>query len=343
MTTSPPHAGEHPPLEALAAFAEGRLTGAERRRMIEHVDACEVCHEVLVDTLHLQAEAEAGGETSALSVADGEDEEPSSAGATVLRPHPSRWRRALPLAAALAVAALAGLLLWTPLGRVFLGGGTTVAAVGDVTAQLSGHPAVGSALAATWESHGWQVRGGPTTPEALRERSFRLGVRAAELHVALAGGEGGIALYLTHRLEALLEDSLLAGPVRALYAGREGVRGRLEAGDDPAGLLPLAAEADRRMRSEAGADRPDFGVDPLWYSLGKWAAAGQLAATAGRVEWFSERAPARLLRGFREADLPAEVASELERVAMLTGDGIEPAELPELRDALSALIRAAGD
>ncbi len=40
-----------PEIEQLAALAEGKISGAERDRILRHVNRCEDCYEILVDTL----------------------------------------------------------------------------------------------------------------------------------------------------------------------------------------------------------------------------------------------------------------------------------------------------
>jgi len=49
---------DHPDLESLAAFAEGKLEEGERRRITVHLDGCEACYELLVESLHLMDESE---------------------------------------------------------------------------------------------------------------------------------------------------------------------------------------------------------------------------------------------------------------------------------------------
>ena len=58
MTRSP-EVGQRsgcPELEALAAFVEGRLEGAEQAAVIEHLSDCEACREVVAESRALLAE-----------------------------------------------------------------------------------------------------------------------------------------------------------------------------------------------------------------------------------------------------------------------------------------------
>ena len=41
----------HPELEDLALLAEGRLDGAERKRLLGHLNRCGRCYEILQETL----------------------------------------------------------------------------------------------------------------------------------------------------------------------------------------------------------------------------------------------------------------------------------------------------
>ncbi|HET8772197.1 MAG TPA: tetratricopeptide repeat protein, partial [Thermoanaerobaculia bacterium] len=86
--------GHCPAAETLAAFSDGRLTGAAHEETLRHVAHCAVCRSIVEDTVRFDA-----------------DDEPR------VVPHRApRRRRYAAVAAAVAVATLAGMLLYRPLG-----------------------------------------------------------------------------------------------------------------------------------------------------------------------------------------------------------------------------------
>ena len=72
----------HPELETLAAFVDGRLSGAERASVVEHLASCDDCLEVVAETAAVQEELDA---------------ETSSPGQVVRQP--GAWRRWMPAVA----------------------------------------------------------------------------------------------------------------------------------------------------------------------------------------------------------------------------------------------------
>lgn len=86
--------GHCPAVETLAAFSDGRLTGNVHEETLRHVAHCAVCRSIVEDTALFDA-----------------DDEP------VVVPHRApRRRRYAAVAAAVAVATLAGMLLYRPAG-----------------------------------------------------------------------------------------------------------------------------------------------------------------------------------------------------------------------------------
>src|ERR1044072_917703 len=51
---------DHPGLEDLAAFIDGRLSAAEKSYVTQHLAGCETCYEVVSGTLRLQDELRTG-------------------------------------------------------------------------------------------------------------------------------------------------------------------------------------------------------------------------------------------------------------------------------------------
>lgn len=304
----------HPELETLAAFADGRLTGAERIRVIEHLASCDDCLEVVVETAEVQEEL---------------DEEASSPG-TVLR-HPGVWRRWMPAVAAAAVLVLAVGGLWQ-FGWL-LGPDLSV---DTLAARLEQAPA---RLGDAWQEHGWpQFRGGEASIEE-RRAAFRTGVLAVDLQLALRTGERERALGFVRALVDALTDIDYTAPTRASY--RRLVIEPLEGGEPLAGIAREAAEQDHK--------NPAL-IDELYYELGKWAETGRMAALAGDREALRNRSFRAALQDFQAAwaadkaggEPRREIAAELGRIDRLLQDELDEQSLGELRGAFGSIVAGSG-
>lgn len=302
----------HPDAETLAAFVDGRLSGAERNRVVEHLAACDRCHEVVTDTVHLLRDP-------ALAEDEEEDISPAVTPGKVLRPPAGRFRRALPLAAALAAAALVALLVWTPAGEWILNPlFPTAGTVADLTNPLPLDDATRTAVG-TVERH-WPTYLGPDDGMThAAATAFRLGVRNAELGVALAADAGSVGEY-TREVLSLLAEVEFSAHIASLY----------EPGPTPARL----AEADGKLAELLGRDTP-------WYALGRWAGVARLAADTGHTGWFARPAPRRTLRSLRRNDWPPDVAGRLDAVDALADGGVDANERASLAMELAELIRVA--
>ncbi len=325
MTDRPPQPA-HPDVETLAAFAEGALDGVARQRVVEHVADCPDCYELVAGTARFLDE-EARGPAA--------DPAPSP---TVLRPAPGRWRSRLAVAATLAAAAAAALLLiGRPTGWWQGPAPAPGPALGELAAALPAAPSLVTTLAADWDAHGWPVSRGtvPTSTEGP-QRSFRLGVRVLELDLALRGGDHELARRLTYRIDPLLGSGSAGAPLRGLYTGEQGIRGRLAAGVPPEALLPVSRQGDLLLDGGAAA------VDPFWYGFGKWAAAAELAAGAGETSFLAAPLTRRFLAGTDGRDLPAGVADPLAALRRELETPAAERRPARLRADLAALVRRAG-
>lgn len=312
----------HPDSATLAAFVDGRLSGDHRERVVEHLARCDDCHELVADVAHVLRDPAVAQVDDEAGAGEEEDGVSPAAGGTPLRPPASRFRRALPLAGAVAAAVLVALLAWTVVGRWILTP-PSPATVAELTAPLPVDGAVASAVA-TVEDYGDVDRGlGGTTPDT--ERAFLLGLRAAELRLARAAGADAAEPLLLARLETLLADeSKVAGPVIGTVFR-----------EPPSDEVPdPLAEADLLL-AESLPDRAH------WYALGRWAGVARVAAATGHREWFAAGAARRTLRALDRDDWPQPVAAELDAVAALARDGVDPAETSELTAALERLIHLA--
>ncbi len=195
-------------LEDLAAFADGRLTGAEREQAVRHVADCERCYEIFAEVVRLQ---EAAAEEAR---ADVQDTGPPLA-EVVLHPKSRSW---LWPSGAVAAAALV-LMVAAPLLRN-----------DDVPTPDPG-----------WDEHRWpEFRSGDGGPWSEQEGAFRLGVLSIDLEIALKAGRAERAVALTYRLEETLRSVESTEPQRALYGN---LRERLERGEEPATLAKPAETA----------------------------------------------------------------------------------------------------
>ena len=311
----------HPDAGELAAFIDGKLSRAERSRVIEHITACADCYEVFSEAVHVLDDEAAPEET-----------EVSPTAKVILHPR-ARWARwgvpaaILAAAAALAVAVGPRLLDW------FSG---EAPAARDLVAGLDATAPVGEHLG---DDLGWPVYRG-TGPDEPLERtdetsaSFRLGVRQVDLQAALRLGDGpqaaGFAADMVRDLDSHIE--LSQGEVETYH----GLGARLEKGESPAALASSAHQAD--------LDLEHFLAPPVdrWYALGRWAEAGRLAAAAGDSRLFRQRTFRRFAGRLDPGTWPPSVAAQLRPVRDRLRTGVTGQAGPELAKALATLVRVGG-
>ena len=195
-------------LEDLAAFADGRLSGAEREQAVKHLADCERCYDIFGDVVHLQEE-----QAQSQAVDDPESDQL----ATVVE-HPSARRWLWPSIGALSAAAVV-LLVATPLLRD----------------HVLAPPPQG------WDEHSWSELRSGDGGRRQAEAAFRLGVRSVDFALALEAGRGEHAEYLTHRLESLLKSFEFSEAQISFY---QAIRKDLEAEVPPGDLLAAAVAAE---------------------------------------------------------------------------------------------------
>lgn len=283
---TPRSSGTHPLLEDLAAFADGSLSASDRQRLIRHFAECQDCYEVFTGTLQ--------------TLLEGAGAPASQSGASVL-PAVSRFRRSLPVAIPLAAAAAAAILIFLlPTLRPSVPERVSVA---EIVIPLAPDPVVASQVRSHLDAHGFPVqRGtGDAVGSPLAARSFRLGIRATELEAALRSGDRETALRLTYRIEDELGSLTEGAYALALYAGREGVRGALDA-TTPEELLELTDRADRELQEVLSPDQ---------YLLGRWIGAAEIAAATGRLDRWADSDNLRLLDRLIDSKLSPPVRRDL--------------------------------
>jgi hypothetical protein len=305
---------DHPELEAIGAYLDGRLASAERAAVEAHLADCGDCRELLGETAHALG---AVPEALAAPLAEAPRDPPPPVSRV---PRRRSWhlsaRLALPLAAALAAAILAPWLL----GRLR----TPPPRVATLAGQLPPAPELVTEL--------WQrgiYRGSAGSVGRLDRRSTLAGVLLLDARVALAAGDRARAILVTSRLAALLED---IGQVRAEAGRLREVAERLERGDAPDELVARIDEVEPMLEER---------LLPGWLDLGRWAEAGRLAAARRSAEYFRSRPTRVRLERLRApaAGLDGETVAALAELAAFCES--PPAADPEwaaLATRLDALL-----
>ncbi|MDX1502006.1 MAG: zf-HC2 domain-containing protein [Thermoanaerobaculia bacterium] len=300
-----------PDLESLAALLDGRLHGAERERVVAHLDSCEACYEVFVESGRALAEEgkEGGGE-----------------GGTVLRPARDRWGRggrrlaAAVLAAAATVAVAIGIL-----GRTGGSAASDAVALQRALAVIAAGPEAVAGREAWSALRSGQALAGVNSAQ----RAFRLGVLSAELEVVLRAGDREAGEPLVREIVALLR------PFELSQIEVEQYRRLLEELESDGPLEPLVERA-----RETAATLPEaVGEEAGLYLLGLWAEAGRLAAAAGDDDFLRHRA---VRRGARWTD-SAELDRRLRPLVDRAREQLHGGATPELERAFARLVQAGAE
>lgn len=193
--TNPPHTappGVCPEVELLAAFADGRLEGEEKARLIEHLANCEDCRELVAESLAAAREID-------------------QQGVSLPFPRPSQRRSHLRWLVAAGVAvALVG-LWWF---RAPASNERELMALAERGLDR---------LPASWSEARWSIARAEAPLLSDRARAFRLGARSVDLEVAAAGADTKEVRRLAGECSALLGPVPFAEPAAAHF--REMVRG----------------------------------------------------------------------------------------------------------------------
>lgn len=297
-----------PEPEVLAAFIDGRLAGEERRRVVEHLDACGDCYELFSATLRFQGEAESRGRLL------GRGRFPAQ-----------RWVWAAAAAAVLLVLAALPLLRLGPDRLAPRPDAEGASLVADLTSSIEVADRTALARALRRALPGGELGFAPERP-TRETTAFRAGTWLVEIRVAARVRDSGAA---SRALDALAQ-TLAAG----------GLGTKLE---EPLAAAAVAAREGRFSELERDAVELEAALrellEPSVLAFGAWAEAGRLAASVGDREFFrsdpfrSSGADAGAQRLAQGAD--ASVAE----IRALAGDGeVEPDELARLRSVLQDLV-----
>ncbi len=303
-----------PDPETLAAFIDGGLEPAERSALETHLGECEACYEVFSESLRFELEEKGGAEE----------------GGVVVHPAARRW---ILYGGAAAAAGLVALVVGTPLLDTLTGR--------SLGPDLPVHPLVRPLVSggrggapAPFDGAGWsRARSGEgfAAGLGLEQRSFRAGVRAVDLELALAGGDAERARDALRELTDLVASFELSEAVVAAYGE---IGEQLGAGEAPESLSPASRRIDPWL-AEAAEGR--------WYRFGKWAEAGRAAAAAGNEDFFRHRAVRRFPQRARELGPGPKVVDALAWIDEALAGGPETAELDTLAGVFTDLVREAGN
>lgn len=251
--------------ETLAAFLDGTLPPGEREQVLTVLARGGEPYEDFMDAAALLGVlAPELPELQATSAADARARRGALFG-------PQRSRRLRTFAPFLAAAGIAGIMVVSR-GR----DGSDAAHVVDVVRTIPGHAPAGPgsvsrALGEDWSRAGWPaVRGGERTAES-RARAFRMGVRSAQLELALAMGDGA----------AVVPSAAAAARLAAGVEGGGPVAARIE------GLARSGTAASESERRRTWTELRELAGAPEWFDAGAWTEAARLAALGGRADFFA--------------------------------------------------------
>lgn len=300
MTTTHLTAGAHPPLEDVAALVDGRLGESRRMAVLAHVDSCPACHEVLVETTRMVESGDLSEDLPDPGAHEVQRAPPRQPVGKIVR-FPT-WRAAAVAATLAAAAAVAFFLVRPPLATspdhlpvATLAGGLSSAAatvVGDIAPEA-------------WPA----VRGEHVSMSGSERTAFQIGALVLRLEVALRGGRPAVATSLARDIVLRLAEFEVHEAFDPYFVGASSIA-ELAAADRLQDALDLLHEADALLGGDPSEAAPAY-LDPFWYSFGKWAAAGELAAAAGDPAYFRSSAHRGYARALDAAELPEPVASDL--------------------------------
>lgn len=296
--------------DLVAAFIDGRLSGAERERVVRLLAESEEAFEIYADAV--RARRDLG--------ADAIIPFPPPIPVSPRRP---RWLTAgAPLAAAAA-------LLIAVLPKVVSNPAATFAMRADAIAQpLTGRPQLATALRSALDEPRWSATRGGISTFVDSTAALRLGARATDLQVALAVGDRERASRVAAEMVELLDSVDLSDAARAEYTD---LRQRITTGDSISAINVAAATADEHLH--------DF-LNSRWYGTGKWLAAGELAARAHSADFFKSSETARFLEAaIRSGEFAPDEVEALRQVEGAAKRGIAENEFTMVRETFAKLIQ----
>jgi hypothetical protein len=297
--------------DLVAAFIDGRLSGAERERVVKLLAESEAAFEIYADAVRAREDLD----TDAIIPI------PARPSVSVRRP---RWLTAgAPLAAAAA-------LLIAVLPRMLSNpAATTFAMRAESIAQpITDRPQLVVALRSGLDEPRWSATRGGVSAFADSTAALRLGTRATDLQVALAVGDRERASRVAAEMVNLLDSVNLSDVARGEYAD---LRKHISTGDSLGSIKAAAAVADEHLR--------DF-LKSRWYGTGKWLAAGELAARAHSADFFKSSETVRFIEAaIRSGGFAPDEVEALRQVEAAAKRGIAENEFETVRETFAKLIQ----
>ena len=311
-----------PSAEEIGAFLEGNLSPARTSRLLEHFAACEDCYETYLgaESFLSQAGVSTQGGTPVPPLAgfhEGGGRE-SSSNADRSRPFRSQGRRQRWL---LSLAAILLVAVSFPIYRSL-----TARPPMAATALVELSPAGAQRIRGlAWKGDTPRGLNGPS-PERF-EVPFRLGVQVVNLQVGLRTTDADLALEAVQRILGLTGKVGYLDPVASIY--KEEIFDKMISNRGP--FQPEVFQEDA-LRAEQEMDPY---LNPAFFDLGRWTAAGRFAAIAKEARFFGRREvrrfPAWLLRQ-KEELIDPQVRSEVEAIGeTLRHSSLADADYAELQ------------
>ena len=294
--------------DLVAAFIDGKLSGAERERVVKLLAESEAAFEVYSDAVMARSDLQGAGPAR---VVDGGR-------------RPRRW-----WIAAVPVAAAAALLIAVlPAAQARRDNALLAMRAESIALPLTGQPRLAGTLGSTLDEGRWSANrgGGSTVVESAA--ALRLGVRATDLQVALGVGDRERAGRVAGEMVDLLGSVNLSDAARVEYAD---LRKRIVSDRVIGQTAAAAATADDRLRDL---------LDSPWYGFGKWFAASDMAARAHSAEFFKSAKTARFLEAaIRSGHFPPDEVESLRQVADIAKRGVADSEFETIHTTFAELIR----
>jgi hypothetical protein len=295
--------------ELVAAFIDGKLSGADRERVVRLLAQSEEAFEIYADAVRARADLHADG------IIPFEPPVP-------VPPRRTWWLKVgAPLAAAAA-------LLIAVLPRVISNSAATFAMRAESIAQpLTDRPQLAMALRSAMDEPRWSATRGGVATVVDSTAALRLGARATDLQVALAVGDRERASRMAAEMVDLLDSVNLSDAARAEYAD---LRQHITTGDSLS-LVQAAATADEHLR--------EF-LNSRWYGIGKWLAAGELAARTHSADFFKSSETERFIEAaIRSGSFAPDEVEALRQVEGVAKRGIAENEFEMVRETFAKMIQ----
>jgi len=295
--------------DTIAAFIDGRLSGAERERVVRLLAESEAAFEVYSDAVMARGDLEEGARLS-------------------LAVHRERRSRRWWIAGVPAAAAAALLIAVLPAVQSRRTNATFAMRAESIAQPLTSQPQLATALGSTWDEGRWSVNRGGGSTYVDSTAALRLGVRATDLQVALAVGDRERAGRAAAEMVELLGSLSVSDAVSADYGD---LRKRITNGDSLGAIIGAASTADDRLR--------DF-LDSRWYGVGKWLAASELAARTHSADFFRASETTRFLdAAIRGGGFAPDEVEALRRVENAAKRGVAENEFEMIRETFARLIQ----